>query len=61
MRSELNELRFSAANQHGAYGLRAAEDVCMQMIHLLPANPAGIHDGTEAISQSLVRGRFRRP
>src|SRR5260221_8214197 len=35
--------------EHAPEGVRAADDVYMEMIHVLPADPAGVDDGSESL------------
>ena len=39
---------------HSRERIRAADDVDVQMIHVLPADPPRVHDGAEAVRRALL-------
>src|SRR5713101_123192 len=48
------------AFQHRAQGFRAADDVDVQMIHLLPAHTSGVDDDAKAVGRPLLARQARR-
>src|SRR6266853_1680637 len=48
------------AFQHRAQGFRAADDVDVQMIHLLPAHTSGVDDDEKAVGRPLLARQARR-
>src|SRR5262245_31512572 len=62
----LNEPMISPAGgalflrDHARKRVGAADDVYVQMIHVLPADPAGVHDGAEALGGPLLAGELAR-
>ncbi len=54
---ERGRLSSSASGMRPAERLGAADDVDVQMIHVLPADPPGVHDGAEASGEPCSRAR----
>src|ERR1700682_203534 len=46
----------SFLRDHSRKGIRAADDVDMQMIHVLSSHPTGVDDGPEAVGRALLAG-----
>src|SRR5712671_6809815 len=53
-------ITLSIAFQHRAQGFRAADDVDVQMIHLLPAHTSGVDDDAKAVGRPLLARQARR-
>jgi hypothetical protein len=54
----LNEpILLSSILQHGWKGIRATQDMEVEMIHLLPTHPSGVDDGPEALLAALIPGK----
>src|SRR6266571_5241986 len=48
------------AFQHRAQGFRAADDMDVQMIHLLPAHSSGVYDDAKPVGRPLLARQARR-
>ena len=55
-RAHMRRPPISSSVEHRAQRLRPAEDVHMDMIHLLMPHPAGVDDGAEAVRRALLAG-----
>src|SRR5258708_5585128 len=53
-------ITLSIAFQHRAQSIRAADDMDVQMIHLLPAHTSGVDDDAKAVGRPLLARQARR-
>src|SRR5439155_4440024 len=53
-------LNLSIPFHHRAQGCRAADDMDVQMIHLLPTHPSGVDDDAKTVGRPLLARQARR-